>query len=376
MSVVASAHDEPLISNDETMQYRPLGKTGYKVSALSFGCMRLQDNPELNEELIARGIDLGINYFETTRHYLGGTCQHRVAPGLKGKTPGVIVSGKEGINPDKTAYLFYKEIERQLEILGLDHFKFFQVGWFSWQAMPHLLKRGGVLEAVRKAQDEGLVKCVGFTGHDSPENFTRCVETGIFDCITVPYNLVNRTYEPLITRAGELGMGVVAMCAVAGGMLSSPSKALREALGVDLPTPAMSLRFVLSNPNVSTACSGMTTIEMLEENVATVGGFEPDETGFNEMCESLDRLRAKLGDHFCTSCRYCSECPAGLEIWRLMGIWQHWKVFGLEDWAREAIKGLPDEQRPSNCTACGECEEKCPNQLEIQKRLQELDALS
>ncbi len=375
MAITAPTHGGPLSQNEKTMRYRPLGKTGYKVSALSFGCMRLLDDPALNEKLIARAIDLGVNYVETTRYYLGGTCQHRTAPGLKGKAAGVIVSGKDGINPDKSAYLFRKEMERQLDILGIDHFKFFQVGWFSWEAMPHLLKRGGVLDALRKAQDEGLVKFIGFTGHDSAPNFIRCIETGLFDCITIPYNLVQRGYEPLIARAGELGVGVVAMCPVGGGMLSCRSDALRKAIGMDLPTPAMSLRFVLSNPNISTACSGMNTLEMLEENVRTVGEFDPAQANFQEMCAGLDRLREKLGQTFCTSCRYCAECPAGLEIWRLMDIWQHWKVFGLEDWARDALRQLPDEKRPARCTACGKCEEKCPNKLAVQERLRELGAL-
>ena len=375
MAVVEGTHTEPLIRNDETMQYRPFGKTGYMVSALSFGCMRLHDNPELNEKLISRAIDRGVNYFETTRYYLGGTCQHRTAPGLAGKTAGVIVSGKEGISPDKSAYLFRKEVERQLDILGLDHFKFFQVGWFSWGMMSHLLKRGGELDAIRRAQDEGLIKFVGFTGHDTPENFIRCIETGLFDSITIPYNMITRTYEPLIERAGELGVGVVAMCPVAGGMLSSPSDALREAIGMDLPTPAMALRFVLSNPNISTACSGMNTLEMLDENVEAVRNFDPEQANFAEMCEGLDRLRQQLGDKFCTTCKYCAECPAGLEIWRLMEIWQYWKVFGLEDWARDALKQLPDEQKPANCNACGSCEEKCPNELDIQERLKELGAM-
>jgi len=375
VAVTRPTHDEPLIREDETMRYRPFGKTGYQVSALSFGCMRLKDDPELNEKLISRAIDLGINYFETTRYYLGGTCQHRTAPGLKGKAKGVVVSGKEGIDPNKSAYLFRKEIERQLDILALDHFKFFQVGWFSWAKMPHLLKRGGVLDAVRKAQDEGLVKFVGFTGHDKPENFIRCIETGLFDSITVPYNLINRQYEPLIARAGELGVGVVVMCPVGGGVLACSSEVLREAIGADIPTPAMSLRFVLSNPNVSTACSGMNTLEMLEENVETAGSFEPDEADWQEMCAGLDRLREGLGERFCTSCRYCAECPAGLEIWRLMDIWQHWKVWGLEDWAADALRKLPDEKKPTNCDACGDCEEKCPNKLDIRQRLEELGTL-
>ncbi len=374
MAVVASANSEPLIRNDETMKYRPLGRTGLSVSALSFGCMRLADDPPLNEKLLSRAIELGVNYFETTRFYLGGTCQHRTAPGVKGKTARVIVSGKSGLGPDTTAHSFRKEIELQLDILGLTHFKFYQVGWIQWKNFPYLLRRGGALDALRRAQDEGLVQHIGFTGHDLPENVIKMAETGIFDSFTVPYNMINRAYEPAIQRAGELGLGVVAMTPVAGGVLTCPSPALREAIGLDLPTPAMALRFVLSNPNISTACSGMNTLQMLEENVACVGKFEPQQENFQQMCAGLDRLREKAGGHFCTFCNYCAGCPAKLNIPQLMEIWQHDRAFQLHDWARDALKALPEEQRPERCTLCGACESKCPNTISIRARIKELIA--
>ena len=372
MAVVASANSEPLIRNDETMKYRPLGRTGLSVSALSFGCMRLADDPPLNEKLLSRAIELGVNYFETTRGYLGGTCQHRTAPGIKGKTAGVIVSGKGALGPDTTAHSFRKEIELQLDILGLSHFKFYQVGWLQWKNFPHLLKRGGALDALRRAQDEGLVQRIGFTGHDLPENVIKMAETGIFDSFTVSYNMINRAYEPAIQRAGELGVGVIAMSPVAGGVLSYPSPALREAIGLNLPTPAMALRFVLSNPNVSTACSGMNTLQMLEENVACVGKFEPQQENFQQMCAGLDRLREKLGGGLCTWCGYCAGCPAKLNIVQLMQIWQYGKAFQLHDWARDALKALPEAERPERCTFCGACETKCPNALNIRERIKEL----
>lgn len=372
MAVIASANSEPLIRNDETMKYRPLGRTGLSVSALSFGCMRLADDPPLNEKLLSRAIELGVNYFETTRFYLGGTCQHRTAPGVKGKTDRVIVSGKSGLGPDTTAHSFRKEIELQLDILGLSHFKFYQVGWIQWKNFPYLLRRGGALDALRRAQDEGLVQHIGFTGHDQPENVIKMAETGLFDSFTVPYNMINRAYEPAIRRAGELGVGVVVMTPVAGGVLSCPSPALREASGLDLPTPAIALRFVLSNPNVSTACSGMNTMQMLEENVASVGKFEPKEENFQQMCAGLDRLREKAGGHFCTFCNYCAGCPVKLNVGQLMEIWQYDKAFQLHDWARDALKALPEEARPDRCTFCGACESKCPNSINIRERMKEL----
>jgi predicted aldo/keto reductase-like oxidoreductase len=359
------------------MRYRPFGSTGLEVSALSFGCMRLSEDQDLNTALISQAVDEGINYFETTRHYIRGTCQHKTAPGLVGKTAGVIVSGKEGIDPNKTEYMFRREIERQLDILGLTHFKFFQVGWFSWAKMPHLLKRGSVLDALRKAKDEGIVHHVGFTGHDTPENFIKCIETGLFDSLTVPYNMINRSYEPTIARAGELGVGVVAMCPVAGGVLSCESSKLKEALQMDLPTTEMALRFVLANPNVSTACSGMNTMEQLEQNVRTVKEFDPEtDSDFDAMCEGLDRLRAELGDKFCTGCKYCMPCPQGIDIPRHLAIYRDWKVFGLDEHAAKQLARIPEEERYLVCTECGACVKACPNDLDVPALLKELHELT
>lgn len=373
MSATPKSNSEPLIQNDEKMQYRPLGKTGLMVSALSFGCMRLEEDMGLNKKLISSAIDLGINYFETTRGYCDEQCQQRTAPGLVGKTPGVIISGKGSMTVDTTEYDFRKEMERQLDILGLSHFKFYQVGWFGWDRISHLLKPGGVLDALRKAKDEGLIQHMGFTGHDTPEGFTKCVETGLFDCITVPYNMVHRKYEPTIKRAGELGVGVVAMCPVAGGMLATESSMLKDQFETDLPTSKIALRFVLSNPDVSTACSGMSTMEMLEENVETVNNFDPDkDANFEEMSEGLHLMESALGDKFCTWCSYCMPCPEKIRIPDLMSLHTNWQAFGLEEGVRNAMAVFPDKENLRNCTECRKCEKACPNQLSICDKMKKM----
>ena len=373
MAVTEPANSEPLIRNDETMRYRPLGKTGMQISALSFGCMRLTEDQDVNTAIVSRAIDLGVNYFETTRGYCGGKCQHRTAPGLVGKSSGVIVSGKAGMGPDTTAYSFRQEVENQLSILGLGHFKFFQVGWFSWGMVRHLLKPGGVLDALRRAKDEGLIHHVGFTGHDAPADFTRCIETGLFDSLTVPYNLLNRGYEPTIKRAGELGVGVIAMCPVAGGVLAGESQKLKDGLEMDMPTAEMALRFVLSNPDVSTACSGMSTMEQVEQNVRTAKEFDPAAGDTHaRMCEGLQRLQDGLGESICTGCGYCMPCPQKVDIPRHMELYRNWKCFGLDDAVRNDLKSIPAEQAASECNECGACEEACPNDLPVRETLKEL----
>ncbi|MHC4873351.1 MAG: aldo/keto reductase [Planctomycetota bacterium] len=373
---VTQSNSEPLIRNDEKMKYRKYGSTGLEVSALSFGCMRLSEDQELNTNLISSAIDLGINYFESTRYYIRGTCQHKIAPGLKDKTAGIIASGKGKLSEDETEYMFRKEIETQLDILGLTHFKFYQVGWFSWAKMCHLLKPGGAYDAIRKAKEEGLIQRLGFTGHDTPENFIKCIETGLFDSITVPYNMINRKYEPLIARAGELGIGVVAMCPVAGGVLSCESDKLKKALKMDLPTSEMAIRFVLSNPNVSTCCSGMNTMEHLEQNRRTAYEFDSEnDTSFEEMCEGLELLRKELGDNFCTACSYCMPCPKGINIPHHLALYQNWKTFGLEEDTKIKFNKIPPEESIDNCDNCGACEKACPNELKIQNIFREFEEL-
>ncbi len=356
------------------MQYRDLGKTGLKVSALAMGCMRFNpDDPELAAKVVDDAIAAGINYFETTRGYIGGKCQHLTAAGLKGRSRGLIVSGKAGVAEDTTAGSYRAEIELQMQILGVDYLEFFQVGWFSLAKLPILTKSGGALEALDKARCEGLIGHIGFTGHDTPDNFTKCVETEIFDSLTIPYNMVNRAYAPVIRRAGELGVGVVAMCPVAGGMLAGPAPQLQELIPGGAKTTAdAALRFVLMNPDVSTACSGMKTIAMLNENLTTVESFHGAKNAdFQCMDAILDDFHA-LGERFCTMCGYCMDCPHGVDIPGNFHLYNLDKVYGMTEWAKSQYATQETGKRADACIRCGTCEPKCPNNLPIMDQLAEV----
>jgi hypothetical protein len=359
------------------MQYRPLGKTGLNVSALAMGCMRLPDqDPELCGQIIDEAIASGINYFETTRGYIGGKCQHLTARGLKGRSRGLIVSGKAGIGPDTTADGYRKEIDLQMEILGVDYLEFYQVGWFSLDKLEHLTKPGGALEALNKARDEGIIGRIGFTGHDKPESFTKCIETGIFESLTIPYSLLDRQYAPTIERAGELGVGVVVMCPVAGGMLASPARQLQELIpGGAATTAAAALQFVLSNPDVSCACSGMSSLEQLRENVATVSAFRGIGAEDHERMVHILEEFADIGKSFCTGCRYCMDCPEGVDIPHNFHLYNMARVYGLVEWARAEYAALAEAKRAAACSKCGECEPKCPNKLSVMDRLAEAEEM-
>ncbi|MFB3880844.1 MAG: aldo/keto reductase [Armatimonadota bacterium] len=356
------------------MKYRPLGKTGLQVSALGLGCMRLPEHdPELAAQVVDTAIALGVNYFETTYGYINSRCQHLVAGGLKGRSRGLIVSGKTGVGENTTADSYRKDMERQMETLGVDYLEFYQVGWFSLEALPHLTKKGGALEALHKARSEGLIGHIGFTGHDEPDNFTKLIETGIFDSLTIPYNMLDRSYAPTIKRAGELGVGVIAMCPVAGGMLASPAKQLQELIpGGATSTAAAALQFILANPDVSCAASGMNTVEMVRENVATVDAFQGmTDEDWGRMNRILDEFRV-VGSKFCTGCGYCMDCPNGVDIPRNFRIYNLGRVYGLIEWAKTEYANMDAAKRADACIECGQCEPKCPNKLPIIEQLKEV----
>jgi len=358
------------------MHYRPLGKTGLKVSALALGCMRLPANdPETAGQIVDEAIAGGVNYLETTRFYIGGRCQHLTALGLKGRSRGLIVSGKAGVGPDTTADSYREEIDLQIEILGVDYLEFFQVGWFSFDKMECLTRKGGALEALDKARSEGIIGHIGFTGHDAADNYIKCIETGIFDSCTVPYSLINRDYARLIKRAGELGVGVIAMCPVGGGMLAEPARQLIDLVpGGAKTTTAAALRFVLSNPDVSCACSGMSALEQLRENLETVNNFEPLTSDELAAIESnLDDFAA-MGRRFCTTCGYCMECPTGVDIPMNFKIYNTAKIYGLVEWAKGQYGLMQADKRASACVRCGVCEPKCPNELPIMENLAKVDS--
>lgn len=351
------------------MRYRPLGRSGVMVSELSFGCGRLPEDDAESTRVIHAAIDAGCNYYETATFYCNGLCQEKTALGVRGFTDKVMVSAKQGVLPETTADSYREELDRQLSVLGVDMVEWLQVGWLTLEAMPYLTKKGGVLDAIHKAMDEGIVKHIGFTGHDTPENFIEILKTGLFESMTVTYNILNRSYEPTIAVAHELGVGVVVMNPVGGGVLGEPSPELQRLLPGVSSTAALALRFVLANPGVSTACSGMASVEMVAENVATVESMpaltDADRTQFYAIIKQFEAL----GERFCTGCKYCMPCPQGVDIPACFRQYNLHAVYGLKEHARNAYLGLQEPQRASACTQCGECETKCPNHLPVMAQL-------
>ena len=333
--------------------------------------------PEDEQEaaaLIGAAIDRGVNYFETSPGYCHRTSERKVGLGVRGRRQNVCLSTKSGVGPETDGDEIRRNVEASLRELQTDYLDFYQFWGLQWERWDHARKPGGALEAIRKLQDKGVVRHLGFTSHDSCENVIRIMQTGEFESATIHYHILNTEKETAIEYARGHGIGIVIMCPLAGGLLASPSKTIRDIFPADARSAAsaeLALRFVWSCPGVTTAASGMASLSDLEENVAAAERFEPlDDADRAQVLEVLNEFAA-IGHRFCTGCRYCMPCPNNVWIPNIFRLVNYSRLFGLAGRAAERYWQIPEESRAEACVECGECEPKCPHGIPIIAQLKE-----
>jgi predicted aldo/keto reductase-like oxidoreductase len=371
------------------MQYREYGKTGIKVSTLGFGGFRFprvddRIDVDLTVRIMQHAFDLGVNYVDTAAIYGSGLSEIAIGRAIKGRKNKVFVATKnhyKGESPDA----WQENLDRSLERLDVDTIDFYHLHGLRWDVYRKQLGPGGPMERFRQVKENGLIRHMCFSSHDKPQNIVKLIDTGEFEGILVQYNLLDRKNEDVIAYAHEKGLGVAIMGPVGGGTLAGhPSEAVQRMVGGAKSTPEIALRFVLSNPNVTLALSGMSTIEMVEENAVTASREEPlSAAERQQVLEALEEIE-QLSDLYCTGCEYCMPCPNGVDIPKNFSAMNYYRVWGLEDHARSLYKRLGRKRKwrgkvvsrwATACIGCGMCEPKCPQNILIREWLQETAAV-
>jgi hypothetical protein len=374
----------------KTMIYNDFGKTGIKMSALGFGAMRLPmrgegEKKEIDDDLaipmMRRAFELGVNYIDTAPYYCDKLSEAAVGRALKGISDKIYVSTKNPIEND-SADDWRKRLENSLKNLDRDYIDFYHFWGIGLQGFRHWeTLSDGPLQAAERAKSEGLIKHLSFSFHDDAKNLRPIADSGRFESVLVQYNLLDRSNEDNIAHAKEKGLGVVIMGPVGGGKLGAPSELIRGLLAEKpASTAEMAMRFVLANPNVDVALSGMSTLAQVEEN-AMIAARKGHLTRFeiSQIKEMLEENK-KLAELYCTACDYCKPCPKGIDIPHLFGIMNTHRVYELTEHSisayNDTIRGRAWVKSASiaDCTKCGVCETKCPQKLPIIKQLQETHA--
>ncbi len=369
------------------MQYTTFGKSGVRVSRLGFGCMRLPSdmvdgkqvfNVEESVRMMHRAIELGVNYFDTAPYYCEKQSEIIVGKALAGGLRDKVLLSTKYPTEKASADDLQMNLEKSLTNLQTDHIDFYHMWGINLDVFEKKLDvPGGPLERARKLMEQGMIRHISFSFHDKPENMIEIIRRGggLFSSVLCQYNVLDQSNQDSIAYAHEQGMGVTIMGPVGGGRLGAPSSVIQSMLPGKVQSSAeVALRFVLGNPNVSIALSGMSTMQQVEENCAIASNENPLTEEEKQHIVGMIEENRKLADLYCTGCNYCMPCPKGLNIPEIFKLMNLHRVYKLTDYARGEYGqiGKVNWRKYENaaaCVQCGLCEQKCPQKLPIREQL-------
>ena len=330
------------------MEYRVLGSTGLKVSVVGFGGIPVQRiSREESIKVIHRAEEEGINFIDSARGY--SVSEEYIGEALEGRRDKWIIASKT-MTRDKEGMA--KDIDISLKNLRTNYIDLYQ--FHNVRTMgdyEKILSEDGAYKALEEAKEAGKIRHIGITSH-SIDMLRIAIESGKFETIMYPYNIVETQAFELFRRAHELNIGVIAMKPMAGGALVNGT---------------MAMKFIIENKSITSAIPGMASIKEVEENAEVGNNFKI--LTFEEREEALS-IAKELGDEFCRRCGYCAPCPKGIDIPSMFVFRGYKERYNLGAWAEERYAAFKASAK--DCVECGACEKKCPYDLPIRKMLKEV----
>jgi hypothetical protein len=241
-----------------------------------------------------------------------------------------------------------------------------------------------VLPWANKALADGRIRHLGFSFHDTFDVFIKILDEYDWAFCQIQYNFVNEDVQAGtegLCYAAAKGLGVIVMEPLFGGTLANPPPPIEEIWNNDHQRhrPAdVALRWLWNKPEVSLVLSGMSNLEQVQENIQSacrsgVGWLDEDEA---KTISLVQQQYKKLSPVPCTKCGYCLPCPNGVNIPINFEYYNSATVFQGSSvmLCRNLYNMMPESQRAGACVACGTCEERCPQGIEIGRIMAEVRA--
>ncbi len=256
------------------MKYRALGQTGERVSIVGVGGFHLSkpEDPRLAIRIVRAALDNGINFLDNSWDYAEGESERRMGKALRdGYRAKAFLMTKIDARTAKSAAT---QLEQSLERLQTDHVDLLQFHEVIRMDEPErIFARGGALEAVLRAREQGKVRYIGFTGHKSPEIHKHMLEVADqhdfrFDTLQMPLNVMDahfHSFEQIVLPiAVQKQMGVL-------GMKPMGDPFILDSNTVSAPE---CLRYAMSLP-VSVTITGIDSMAILQQALDVVDSFKP-----------------------------------------------------------------------------------------------------
>ncbi|MDR1705899.1 MAG: aldo/keto reductase [Clostridiales bacterium] len=371
------------------MQYREDPKSGNRLSALGFGCMRLprginaRIDPDRSEELILRAIEQGVNYFDTAYIYMGSEEALGAAFRRNPVRDRIYLATKLPYGQCRRYEDFDRIFSEQLERLNTDYIDYYLIHNLSSAALWENCRSLGIERWISEKKASGKIRQIGFSFHGAQNEFMKLLDMYEWEFCQIQYNYMNENYQAGtagLQKAHGMGLPVVIMEPLLGGKLANPPKKAQEimaAANLDAAPASWAFRWLWDQKEVTTVLSGMNSIIQIDKNVKTaantaIGSLTDDER------KTIARIVASITEAYkipCTGCNYCMPCTGGVNIPEcfaaynasynmgyITGMMQYMTSTG----AAEAHKNFGARR----CVKCGKCEKACPQHIPVMKNLE------
>lgn len=394
------------------MKYRKMGNLDWEVSALGFGCMRLPTKTLLDKSsnqrkqvidreyainMIRYGIDQGINYIDTAWTYHDGESELVVGDALKeGYREKVKLVTKLPTWLIKSEGDFDVFLKKQLEKLKTNYLDVYLLHSLG-KDLFETVKKFNLVNKMEEARKKGLIKHIGFSFHDNLKVFKEIIDFYDWDVVQIQYNYFDPDYQAGVKGlkyAADKGIAMIIMEPLWGGKLTqsfSEAEDIIKKAPIKRSLADWALQFLWNQPEVSVVLSGMGELWQVKENVESANNSSIRSLKKDDM-KVISELRKAYSKYItipCTNCEYCMPCPNSVDIPQNIRFLNDFIWFGEGERERfESIYGkfLKNKEEleelggkgsgnASLCIECGECLEKCPQNIQIPEVLKKVDAI-
>lgn len=359
------------------------------ISLLGFGCMRLPQRSEVRtdvdfeagQKMVDYAVENGVTYFDTAYPYHDGVSEKFIGQALKkyprdsyylaDKLPVIRLESEEDVET------YFNE---QLERCGVEYFDFYLAHSLDKHKMQKM-RDYKVYEQLLQKKKEGKIKYLGFSFHDEPPVLQEILDENDWDFCQLQVNYLDwelidsKTQYEMVEKAG---MPCIIMEPVRGGALATLNEESAGILKQYHPNKSLAswaVRWAAGLPNVLTVLSGMSNFEQVEDNIQTVKNFTPITAEEQEKIDKALKIYKDANTVPCTACRYCMDCPFGVDIPGVFQIYNEFKLGNNDFMFGYQYDHLGKEHQASACTACGACVPECPQAIPIPERMAEINKI-
>ena len=322
-----------------------LGRTDLVVGQSGFGAIPIQrigfDDAKY---LLRKAYDNGVNFFDTARAYTDS--EEKIGYALAEVRKDIIIATKS-MGSDRGTVM--RDLETSLKNLKTDYIDVYQL--HNPQTLPDPNDSSSLYGTLSEAREKGMVRFIGITNHRVGVAL-EAVVSGSYDTVQFPLcSLSTEEDLKLIVKCREHDIGLIAMKALSGGLITNAASAFAFLRQYDNVVPIWGIQ--------------------QESELDQFLGFEKDPPLLNEgMWQIIEKDRGELGGTFCRACGYCMPCPVGIYIpmaarMSLMLRRMPFRQFLNDSWRKQMLL-------INDCQDCGQCKEHCPYHLDTPNLLREM----